>query len=139
MNTTVRTLDTVDLPSVPIITERPQAQGDVIILPAGLPSLAKTVTPDWTQAETVMQSGFDVVKGVNGRHSHTLHAAEGIVMFTRAVVDTEGLAIVAVDVAEGAVALLTHVEHGDMLFGPGRWVIRGQQEKSLQSMRRVED
>ena len=125
------------LPDVPVLTGL-QAQGDLLIIPASSPSITRDCRIDWAAMTPLTPAGHDVVKGENGRHSHTLHAATGTVSMAP-VTDTVGLAIVAVDIPDGSVALLTHVEHGDNLIGPGRYVIRAQQEKSLQAMRRVVD
>jgi hypothetical protein len=113
---------------VPVITGRPVAQGDLLVIPAG------KVVPDAT--EPLPAEGAELVRGQGGH----VHLLLGRVLWAPA---REGAQTVGtVTVPDGEAGYLAHgdgtpvsalsgdAEHGVQAFGPGTWVIRRQREQA---------
>jgi hypothetical protein len=105
---------------VPVISDRIQAQGDLLIIPMRTGKIAGLVP--------VPTEGVAVVVGENGGNTHWL-SADGPVTYK---LDTSSSAEVAsVEVGEGATAFVIHTdEHGANAMGPGQYTIRRQQEQA---------
>ena len=113
---------------VPVITGKPLAQGDVLILPAD------GLVPDAT--EPLPARGAEIVRGQGGH----VHLLLGRVLWApgREGAQTVG----AVTVPAGEVGYLAHgdgtpvsalsrdAEHGVQAFGPGTYVLRRQREQA---------
>lgn len=109
--------------AIPVL-DGPQAQGDLIVLPA---AMVPTVTDrGWTPWRPVPAGGVELVRGVAGNNPHTLVADPGTCEWTTSVRDPLELAIVLF--TNTAPAYLIHPEHGGSGVAPGRWVVRRQQE-----------
>ena len=105
---------------IPVLSG-PQAQGDLIVLPAGTARPSPTGT-----ARPVPAAGVPVLRGEAMGNTHLL-LADGNV--TWAPCDTtQDLGVV--DVADGATAWLAHPEHGYTGIAPGRYLIRRQREQA---------
>lgn len=98
-----------------------QRQGDVMIAPMR--------DGQTTGLEQVKPEGLIVVRGENGGNTHLL-LAEGDVQFAprddRATPNLLGI----LKVLKGAVAWLTHPEHGYMGIGEGTYTVRRQREQA---------
>lgn len=115
---------------VPVLTGL-QAQGDLLVIPAG--KLPKGVTP-----EPVTAAGVQVVAGEATGNTHWLHQGFDSPGVAWARVD-RGLTIGYVVVPDGQSAMLVHTdEHGANGVGPGVYAIHGKQEMADQ-IRRVQD
>lgn len=115
---------------VPVISDRPQRQGDVAIIPRGPLSAAERA-----DCELVPRAGIAVVRGEATGNTHMLDA-EGDVWFARR---EGGVQLGVVEVAEGATAYLIHTdEHGANAFGPGSYTLHGKREQA-EEIRRVAD
>ncbi len=103
---------------VPVLTV-PQAQGDLLIIPAAR---------DWPDGGVVPDGGVQVVHGEATGNTHWLHrgfASPGVA-WHRA---DEGQVVGVVTVPDGESALLIHTdEHGANGIGPGRHEIRRKRE-----------
>ena len=110
--------------TVPVI-DGLQAQGDLIVLPLGLPAGVELMS--WARWFPVPAGGVELVRGVAGNNPHTLVADEGTCYWTTGVRDSLGLAIAVFD--NTAPAYLVHPEHGGSGVAPGRWLVRRQQER----------
>lgn len=113
-----------------------QAQGDLLIIPADTPSLARVIVDETTRRPLTTH---EVIRGESGRNAHTLLAAPDAATIADITRDPTGLALVALTVNDGREAQLHHVEHGSNLIGPGDYVIRRQQELTAAGMRQVAD
>lgn len=122
---------------VPVLTGV-QAQGDLIIVPAGEAGMDLfDVGP--VKLEAVPDKGIQVVVGESTGNTHWLHRGfeSPGVMWARVTGDP--LVLGVVHVPEGESAELIHTdEHGANAMGPGMYVIRGKQELADQ-IRRVAD
>lgn len=119
---------------VPIISDLPQAQGDLIIVPASLEGF-ETGGVGWV---SVPDGGVQVVVGESTGNTHWLHRGFDSpgVQWARM---GDGLMLAAVRVPTGELAELIHTdEHGCNAMGAGDYVIRGKQELADQ-IRRVAD
>jgi hypothetical protein len=109
-----------------------QAQGDLIVIPAGGGIVPEAVTP-------LPAGGVELVKGAGG-HVHLLLGLDGV--FWDAPTDRpEPQTLGTLTVAEGATAWLAHgdgtpvslvdrdAEHGPLAVAPGTYVIRRQREQ----------
>lgn len=107
--------------AVPVV-DGPQAQGDLIVLPAAL-----VRRPDrwWSTLLPLRASGVELVRGVAGNNPHTLVADPGACRWSPAR-DRLGLGVAYVE--NTGPAYLIHPEHGGTGIAPGRWVIRRQRE-----------
>lgn len=115
---------------VPVISDRPQRQGDVAIVPRGPLSTAERA-----DCELVPRTGIAVVHGEATGNTHMLDA-DGPVWFARR---EGGVRLGVVEVGEGATAYLIHTdEHGANAFGPGTYVLHGKREQA-EEIRRVAD
>jgi hypothetical protein len=122
---------------VPVLTGV-QAQGDLIIVPAGEAGMDLFDTTQWT-LQPVPSSGVQVVVGEATGNTHWLHRGfeSPDVMWARVTGDPLVIGVVAVP--EGQSAELIHTdEHGANAMGAGMYVIRGKQELADQ-IRRVAD
>lgn len=120
------------------VTDQPQAQGDLIVVPSEM--LAREVTerhpepgsmsyapPGWfSTTRDVGPTGIEVLRSAAGGNPHTLVADPGTCTWTTGVVDIRGLALGIM--ANTASAYLIHPEHGASGIAPGRYVIRRQRE-----------
>lgn len=120
---------------VPVISDAPQRQGDVLIIPTQL--LSKGMRPSATEmsaAKLVPNDGMAVVFGEVTGNTHLLHG-EGV----RWLAKSSGVTLGIVEVPEGCEALLIHTdEHGANAMGPGRYVLHGKREQA-DEIRRVQD
>jgi len=127
---TVRIEAAVLLPEVPVITG-PQAQGDLIILPWPADGSARRGVD---VSRVVPVTAAVVVLTGDGGHDHALSPAPGVAWYRYPSGQTLGV----LTVADGAVGVLGHIEHGDSHIGPGVYVIRRQREQADQ-IRMVQD
>jgi hypothetical protein len=108
----------VDIP----VTDRPQIQGDVSVLP--MPTAARARTP-------VPPDGVAVIHGANGGNTHSLHG-DGRIWYDPAPADGRGnpasLALGTLTVPAGSTAWLAHPEHGYLGIAPGTYRIGRQRE-----------
>ena len=124
MDTTLTAPETVALPEVPVLTG-PQAQGDLLILPWPADVHPQQRAADMAAAQPVT-APLVVITGDNG-HDHILTPAPGVAWYAY----PDGQQTLGVlTVADGAMAVLGHIEHGDTHIGPGVYVIRRQREQS---------
>lgn len=103
---------------VPVLSV-PQAQGDLLIVPA---------SRDWPDGVVVADGGVQVVHGEATGNTHWLHrgfASPGVAWYRA----DEGQVVGVVTVPDGESALLIHTdEHGANGIGPGRYEIRRKRE-----------
>jgi hypothetical protein len=104
---------------VPVISGKPQRQGDVIVLPMRAGKVAGL--------KPVPSAGIPVVRGEAGGNTHLLVAA-GTVSFAADDNDPQALGTLVVD--KGASAYLIHAEHGAQGIGSGTYRIRRQREQA---------
>ena len=102
---------------VPVLTGM-QRQGDVIVLP--------TRAGEVTGLVPVPPEGVVVVRGESGGNTHLL-VADGNVRFAKRGVGAD-MGTLVVD--EGAVAYLSHPEHGAQGIGAGTYYVRRQREQA---------
>jgi len=112
---------------IPVISGRPQRQGDVLFMPA--PEQRKATTP-------LTAAGYPVVRGENGGNTHALHADKGTAFYEPST--RGGLRLGVLTVADESTAILSHPEHGFMAFGPGTYVVNRQREQA-DEIRMVQD
>lgn len=119
---------------VPVLTGV-QAQGDLIIVPAGLdPFDASRV-----ELQAVPDKGIQVVTGEATGNTHWLHRGFESAGVRWGRVTGHALVEAVVEVPEGESAELIHTdEHGCNAMGPGLYVIRGKRELA-EEIRRVAD
>lgn len=110
---------------IPVISGRPQRQGDVIAVPT-----ARTTTKPLDKA------GVAVVRGENGGNTHAIHADRGESFFAPNL--GSGQTLGWLTVATESTAILSHPEHGFMAFGPGSYELRRQREQA-DEIRLVQD
>jgi hypothetical protein len=104
----------VDIP----VTDQPQIQGDVSVLPVSTAARARTPVPP---------EGVPVVRG-NGGNTHSLHG-DGRIWYDPAPDDAGGgLALGTLTVPAGSTAWLAHPEHGYLGIAPGTYRIGRQRE-----------
>ncbi|GAA1077250.1 hypothetical protein [Nocardiopsis composta] len=109
--------------SVPVI-DGLQAQGDLIVVPAGLvPGFSPPV--DRSSWEEVPAAGLELLRSASGGNPHTL-VADGGCLWARFVNDPQHLALGAVRTTRPA--YLLHPEHGGTGIAPGTYLIRRQRE-----------
>jgi hypothetical protein len=104
----------VDIP----VTDQPQIQGDVSVLPMSTAARARTPVPP---------EGVAVIRGVSGGNTHSLHG-DGRIFFDPTSGDDESLALGTLTVPEGSTAWLAHPEHGYLGIAPGTYRIGRQRE-----------
>ncbi|WP_242882144.1 hypothetical protein [Actinomadura litoris] len=107
---------------VPILTG-PQAQGDLLLLPADTPR-----SKAW---QTVPVKRVGVVHGEATGNTHWLHPGfdSPRVTWLRATGQADGLAVGYLRVPDGQTALLIHTdEHGANGIGPGEYVINRKRQ-----------
>jgi hypothetical protein len=108
------------------VTSRPQAQGDLIVIPLDfLANIALVPNAYWRD---VPGTGIDVLRAAAGGNPHTLVADPGTCRWTTGIRDHTGLALGALTTT--GVAYLVHPEHGGSGIAPGSYVIRRQRERS---------
>ena len=103
---------------IPVLTGL-QRQGDVLIVP----SRAGKVDG----AKPIPREGVAVVRGENGGNTHLL-VADGDVSFAPNA--QRGQILGTLLVGDGAVAYLTHPEHGFNAIGTGSYTIKRQREQA---------
>lgn len=101
---------------VPVIGG-PQAQGDLIVIPA--PDLIPAATP-------VPKAGVPVIRGENGGNTHLL-IGDGPICWDTGRDGAQTLGTLTVP--DGSAAFLIHPEHGAAGIAPGTCVIRRQREQ----------
>lgn len=102
--------------ALPTVRDLPCAQGDVLVRPA--PGAAPATEP-------IPATGVPVVRGENGGNTHLL-VGDGAWRAS----DGTGLVLGTVTVPEGGTCLLSHPEHGGLLFAPGTFEVRRQREQA---------
>lgn len=125
---------------IPVISDAPQAQGDVFIVPAAMYSMPKGMK--FGEPVTVPAQGTSVVEAESaGANRHDLFAAEGTVTVERCTTGSdENPVIMMVTVSDGSIATITHSdEHGCNSMGAGTYVITGKREWAENTTRRVAD
>ena len=110
--------DHLDDVEIPVLTGM-QRQGDVLVIPMREGKIAGLLP--------IPQEGIAVVRGENGGNTHLL-VAEGDVTYAPA--QGRGQRLGSLLVGEGAVAYLTHPEHGFNAIGAGSYVINRQREQA---------
>jgi len=103
----------------------PQAQGDLLVLPWP-DSVAPTVRNTDMAAALPIPTGGTVVLTGNGGHHHKLACTPGVAWHAY----RDGQTLGVLTVADGALAVLGHEEHGDTHIGAGVYVIRRQREQA---------
>ena len=111
---------------VPVISGKPQRQGDVFIVPMRKGGVARLAP--------VPPEGIAVVRGENGGNTHLL-VADGPVLFAPR---ESGADMGTLVVPEDATAYLIHPEHGCNAIGEGTYVVRRQREQA-EEIRLVQD
>lgn len=122
---------------VPVLA-RPQAQGDLMIVPLDQAYEPGQRVPDWPQGDIIPADGVQVVYGEATGNTHWLHAGFSSpgVAWHRA---DQGLVVGVVTVPAGQTAMLVHTdEHGANGIAPGRYEIR-QKRELADEIRYVED
>lgn len=112
-------LDYLDRQVTVPVTNAPQVQGDVSILPV-------TTQPAMTP---LPKSGVAVVRGESGGNTHSLHASPAA-FFDAAPQRDRSLILGTLTVPEGSEAYLAHPEHGFMGIAPGTYQIGRQREQA---------
>lgn len=112
----------------------PQAQGDVLVLPATYVGPTSTVKPI-----RVPPAGIEVIRGENGAHPHLLVADGPGVLFDAGATDDSDLCIGVLDIPQGSTAYLLHPEHGASGIAAGVYSIRRQREMGAAGERRIAD
>lgn len=119
---------------VPVLTGV-QAQGDLIIVPAGLDDF----DAGRVRLEVVPEKGVQVVTGEATGNTHWLHRGFDSPEVLWGRVSDHELVLGVVSVPEGQSAELIHTdEHGCNAMGPGLYVVRGKRELA-DEIRRVAD
>jgi hypothetical protein len=108
-----------DVADHPVVTGRPVAQGDLLVLP-----WPRTVAPveraaAWRATRPVPTGGVDVLPG--GRH---ILLADGPHVTWGGQRSASGLTLGTLVVGDDSVAQLSHLEHDDLFIGRGVYVIR---------------
>ncbi|WP_232667432.1 hypothetical protein [Pseudonocardia sp. TRM90224] len=110
--------------AVPVV-DGLQAQGDLIVIPAGMtPTVTTWPSSRW---RPLPAEGLELVRGIAGNNPHTLVAEPGTCELTPDVEDPLRLAIAMF--TNTAPAYLIHPEHGGTGIAPGRWLVRRQRER----------
>lgn len=112
--------------TVPVL-DGPQAQGDVIVLPAAM--VPEVTAQPWASWRSVPAGGVELVRGVAGNNPHTLVADADVCSWTFGVRDPFGLGIALF--SNTAPVYLIHPEHGGSGVAPGSWLVRRQQEAGV--------
>lgn len=112
-------LDHLDRQVTVPVTDRPQVQGDVSILPV---TTGQATTP-------VPRAGVAVVRGESGGNTHSLHGSPSA-FFDAAPAGGRSVVLGLLTVPEGSEAYLAHPEHGYMGIGPGTYRIGRQREQA---------
>ena len=122
---------------VPVLS-RPQAQGDLMIVPVALAYGEGETVPAYPQGTPVPMDGVQVVHGEATGNTHWLHAGFNSPGVAWHRVD-EGLVIGVLTVPAGQTAMLIHSdEHGANGIAPGVYEIR-QKRELADEIRYVED
>lgn len=100
-----------------------QAQGDLIVIPAGM--LAADPIPSQARWRNVPPEGVELLRSAGGGNPHTLVAEPGTCRWTDGL-RFDGLSIGAFEAT--AVVHLIHPEHGASGVAPGTYVVRRQRE-----------
>lgn len=108
---------------IPVISGRPQAQGDLIVVP----------TRAGKSARAMGQIPADGIPLLRGRGGHT-HLLVGAGMWTPGT----GMELGTLTVPDGAEAFLIHEEHGAAGIGAGTYRV-GRQQEAWAEIRAVAD
>lgn len=113
-------IEHLDLP-VPVISGKPQRQGDVLVLPCELQRETGGRVPD---------AGITVVRGEStGGNAHVLHALDGECFWKAAPGAAEELLQGWLTVPDGSTATLIHTqEHNVLAVGVGCYELRRSRE-----------
>jgi hypothetical protein len=103
------------------VTDAPQIQGDVSILPVTHAAATTPVGPD----------GVAVVHGENGGNTHSLHR-EGPIFYDQSTT-SDGMTLGVLTVPAGSTAWMAHPEHGFMGIAPGTYRIGRQREQAIRT------
>lgn len=112
-------LDHLDRQVTVPVTDQPQVQGDVSILPV-------TTQPASTP---IPRAGVAVVRGESGGNTHSLHGSPSA-FFDAAPVRDRSLVLGTLTVPEWSEAYIAHPEHGFMGIAPGTYRIGRQREQA---------
>ena len=112
-------LDYLDRQVTVPVTNAPQVQGDVSILPV--------TTKDATTP--LPKTGVAVVRGESGGNTHSLHASPKA-FFDAAPQEGRSLVLGTLTVPDGSEAYMAHPEHGFMGIAPGTYLIGRQREQA---------
>lgn len=120
---------------VPIISDAPQRQGDVLVWPR--PKLGNA---ERDQMTVVPAEGVPVVVGEATGNTHLLHPEPGTECLWAPSRDSrDNLTLGVLHVPTGGVAWLIHTdEHGANGIGPGTYTLKGKREQADEE-RRVAD
>lgn len=123
-------LDHLDRQMTVAVTNEPQIQGDVSVLP---------ITPIVSlQARTpIPPTGVAVVRGESGGHTHSLHASPAA-FFDPSAAEPHQMVLGTLTVPDGSEAYLAHPEHGYLGIAPGTYHI-GRQRELADKITHVED
>lgn len=116
--------------AVPVISGKPQRQGDVGIFPR------EALTAGERQsAKAIPREGYDIIRSQTG-NSHFLHSDSDQVLYLEKNV---GVLMGVLHVPEDTVVYLIHTdEHGANGIGPGTYRVHGKQEQQ-DELRKVAD
>jgi hypothetical protein len=105
-------------------TARPQAQGDLLVLPWPADAASARRAASVAAAQPVPHQGIGLVGG-----RHQLQADGPDVLWSAeppASIQVRGQTLGTLVVLPGSIAVLGHQDHGDLHIGAGVYVIRGQ-------------
>lgn len=123
----------VDLDPTPT-TGRPEAQGDILLIPWPDTTAPNTRHADTTAAQPVT-SPITLVQG-RGGNAHLLLDPDRCGIAWHPYPDGQTIGVIVVP--DGGRACVDHAEHGRTAIGPGVWVARRQREQA-DEIRAVED
>jgi hypothetical protein len=112
-------LDYLDRQVTVPVTDEPQMQGDVSILPV---TTREATTP-------IPKAGVAVVRGESGGNTHSLHGSPSA-FFDPAPASGRSLVLGTLTVPESSEAYMAHPEHGFMGIAPGTYRIGRQREQA---------
>jgi hypothetical protein len=127
--TSIPVLDHLDTDvEIPVI-DGPQAQGDLIVIPAEwVPEVTFRGTTTWRDVPT---AGIELLRGGAGGNAHVLVADEAAGRWTTDLFDPTRLAIGRLEATRPV--YLIHPEHGGTGIAPGAYVIRRQRQSAAAS------
>lgn len=110
-----------------VVTDAPQAQGDLIILPWPADLSPQRRAADIAVAKPVGVDGVSVVRGQGGNVHLLVDPDRAGVLWAPYPDGAQSVGVVVVP--DGAVAYLDHAEHGRNAIGGGVYVVRRQREQ----------